>query len=56
MDLEQLLGGGAAIPKPGEDVPTMDTAEVVHISSLALLKVRRADNVMAPTLLLRVVG
>lgn len=40
MDLSQLLGG-ASLPKPGEDVPTMDTAETVHISSLALLKVGR---------------
>lgn len=38
MDLQQLLGGGA-LPKPFEDVPMMDTAETVHISSLALIKV-----------------
>lgn len=37
MDLQQLLGGGS-LPKPGEDVPMMDTAETVHISSLALIK------------------
>jgi hypothetical protein len=40
MDLQALLGAGA-MPKPGEDIPTMDTAETVHISSLALLKVIR---------------
>ncbi len=39
MDLQQLLGG-PAMPKPGEDIPTMDTSETVHISSLALLKVK----------------
>lgn len=36
--LERLLGGQAA-PTPGQDIPTPDSAEVVHISSLALLKV-----------------
>lgn len=39
MDLEQLLGGGMSMPKPGEDLPTMDSSETVQISSLALLKV-----------------
>ena len=41
--LQRLLqsGGGMMMPgmQPGMDVPTNDTAEVVHISSLALLKV-----------------
>ncbi|KAI9220273.1 hypothetical protein BC828DRAFT_129067 [Blastocladiella britannica] len=41
--LQQLLGaggmGGMAGMQPGMDTPSMDTAEVVHISSLALLKV-----------------
>jgi len=32
--------GGAAPPQPGQDVATNDNAETVHISSLALLKVR----------------
>ena len=39
--LERLLqtaGMGAA--PPGQDVPIADTAEMVYISSLALLKVR----------------
>lgn len=38
MDLEQLLGGGMSMPAPGQDVPVMDTAETVQISSLALIK------------------
>jgi len=30
------------------DQPMMDTAETVHISSLALLKVRRDDSIALP--------
>lgn len=37
--LERLLSGLQAAPTPGQDLPTPDSAEVVHISSLALLKV-----------------
>lgn len=41
MDLARLFGQGTRgnVPQAGLDVPTMDTAEIVHISSLALLKV-----------------
>ena len=39
MDMEALLSGGAmAGMAPGQDPPLMDTAEVIQISSLALLK------------------
>jgi len=39
--LQRLLGsmGGASMAQPGMDTPTVDSSEVVHISSLALLKV-----------------
>lgn len=47
MDIQQLLGGGA-LPKPGEDVPTMDTSETVHISSLALLKMLKHGRAGVP--------
>jgi len=47
MDLQQLLGGGG-MPKPGEDVPTHDTAETVHISSLALLKMLKHGRAGVP--------
>lgn len=39
MDFRQLLGGDMAIPAPGQDTSTNDTAETIQISSLALLKV-----------------
>ena len=41
MDLARLFGAGTKgnMPESGLDKPTMDTAEIVHISSLALLKV-----------------
>lgn len=39
MDFSQLLGGNMAMPAPGQDTETNDTAETVQISSLALLKV-----------------
>ena len=45
MDFEELMrnmGSGSAV-QPGQDVPTVDTSEIVYISSLALLKVRRLD-------------
>jgi len=40
--LQRLLGslGGASMAQPGMDTPTVDSSEVVHISSLALLKVK----------------
>ena len=38
-------GGGMAAPR---DQPMMDTAETVHISSLALLKVRRDGSIALP--------
>ena len=40
MDFRQLLGGDMAMPAPGQDMESNDTAESVQISSLALLKVR----------------
>ena len=41
--LQRLLGsmGGASMAQPGMDTPTVDSSEVVHISSLALLKVKQ---------------
>ena len=39
MDFRQLLGGDMALPTPGQDTSTNDTAETIQISSLALLKV-----------------
>ncbi len=37
--LQRLFGaGGLSGAQPGLDTPTVDTAEMVHISSLALLK------------------
>lgn len=40
--LQRLFGGAAGMggAQPGLDTPTVDTAEMVYISSLALLKVR----------------
>ncbi len=42
--LQRLLGSaggmGGGMTQPGVDTPTVDTAEMVYISSLALLKVR----------------
>lgn len=39
MDFRSLLGGDMAMPAPGQDMESNDTAESVQISSLALLKV-----------------
>ena len=39
MDFQKLLGGDMAMPAPGQDMESNDTAESVQISSLALLKV-----------------
>ncbi len=38
--LQRLMGAGGlgSMSQPGVDTPTFDTAEMVHISSLALLK------------------
>jgi len=42
MNMQQLLQGGfGQAAGLGMDAPTIDTAEMVHISSLALLKVKR---------------
>ena len=38
MDMDSLLASGIGATAPGQDIPLMDTAEVVQISSLALLK------------------
>ena len=51
MNFEQLLSGGgmgAMGPTPGQDIPTMDTAETVQISSLALLKVQKNVIIICP--------
>lgn len=42
QQLRAMMGqfGGGAPAQPGQDIPTNDNAETVHISSLALLKVR----------------
>jgi hypothetical protein len=42
----QSTGNGMMMPgiQPGMDVPVNDTAEVVHISSLALLKASTINN------------
>jgi len=37
--LQRLFGAAAAGHQPGMDTPTVDNAEMVYISSLALLKV-----------------
>jgi hypothetical protein len=37
--LQRLFGAAAAGHQPGIDTPTVDNAEMVYISSLALLKV-----------------
>lgn len=37
--LQRLFGAAAASHQPGMDTPTVDNAEMVYISSLALLKV-----------------
>lgn len=44
MDFRQLLSGETAMPAPGQDTETNDTAETVQISSLALLKVIQYNN------------
>ena len=44
MDFRQLLGGDMAMPAPGQDMESNDTAETVQISSLALLKVRQFNK------------
>lgn len=44
MDFRSLLGGDMAMPAPGQDMESNDTAESVQISSLALLKVKISLN------------
>ncbi|TPX31932.1 hypothetical protein SmJEL517_g04846 [Synchytrium microbalum] len=48
--LQRLFGqtGGAAQMQPGLDQPTVDTAEMVHISSLALLKMLKHGRAGVP--------
>jgi len=50
MDLRRLLAGlgGANAPPPGSDQQVVDTAEVVHISSLALLKMLKHGRAGVP--------
>lgn len=51
MSLQQLLSGmggmGGAPPAPAGDQPLVDTAEMVYISSLALLKMLKHGMVMS---------
>jgi hypothetical protein len=51
MDLRRLLGqmnmGGAAAG-PAGDTPMVDTAETVHVSSLALLKMLKHGMFLTP--------
>jgi 26S proteasome regulatory subunit N11 len=46
MDFRQLLGGDMAMPAPGQDMESNDTAESVQISSLALLKVNQISSLL----------
>lgn len=47
--LQRLLGSmGGAMPQPGMDTPTVDSSEVVHISSLALLKMLKHGRAGVP--------
>lgn len=48
--LQRLLGsmGGASMAQPGVDTPTVDSSEVVHISSLALLKMLKHGRAGVP--------
>ncbi|KAI8819906.1 26S proteasome non-ATPase regulatory subunit 14 [Fimicolochytrium jonesii] len=46
--LTRLFGGGAQAQQPGVDTPTVDTAEMVHISSLALLKMLKHGRAGVP--------
>jgi len=48
--LQRLLGsmGGASMAQPGMDTPTVDSSEVVHISSLALLKMLKHGRAGVP--------
>ncbi|KAJ3347096.1 26S proteasome non-ATPase regulatory subunit 14 [Entophlyctis luteolus] len=44
----RLFGQGTQVPQPGLDTPMMDTAETVHISSLALLKMLKHGRAGVP--------
>ncbi|KAJ3347528.1 multicatalytic endopeptidase [Entophlyctis luteolus] len=44
----RLFGQGIQAPQPGLDTPMMDTAETVHISSLALLKMLKHGRAGVP--------
>jgi hypothetical protein len=39
-----MMGKVGGMTQPGLDTPTVDTAEMVHISSLALLKMLKHGN------------
>jgi 26S proteasome regulatory subunit N11 len=47
---KRLVGsmGGASMAQPGMDTPTVDSSEVVHISSLALLKMLKHGRAGVP--------
>jgi len=44
--LQRLFGAAAAGHQPGMDTPTVDNAEMVYISSLALLKVSNIKDIV----------
>lgn len=47
--LQRIMGQqGQGLPQPGMDTPTMDTAEMVYISSLALLKMLKHGRAGVP--------
>jgi len=47
MNLQQMLGMGGMQP-PGVDAPVVDTSEMVHVSSLALLKMLKHGRAGVP--------
>jgi len=48
QNLQQLLGGMGGMNPPGVDTPVVDTAEMVYISSLALLKMLKHGRAGVP--------